>query len=153
MLGVDYVDLYLVHWPVYLKTKPDDPNNLFPVNEDGTRSVDKDFDQNKTWAQMEKIYKDTSKVKVSLRSETRLSSLEPDSLMRFVPKRADLLASSAHVGTKCLSMVWLETSVFPPSCSLTSTSISPGDRHQQLFHTLHREALQSLDRRSCRQPG
>lgn len=66
MLGVDYVDLYLVHWPVHLKTKPDEPNNNFPLNEDGSRAVEKEFDQGKTWAQMEKIYKDGKKVKVSM---------------------------------------------------------------------------------------
>lgn len=80
-LGVDYLDLYvrplpslpkcahtsltcsflqLIHWPVHLKTREDDRDNMFPMNPDGTRSVNWDHDQRKTWAQMERIYKETS---------------------------------------------------------------------------------------------
>lgn len=44
-------------------TKPGDPDNLFPMNDDGSRSTNPDFDQGKTWSQMEKIYKDGKKVK------------------------------------------------------------------------------------------
>ena len=29
---------------------------LLPVNPDGTRSIDKSWDQSKTWSQMEKVY-------------------------------------------------------------------------------------------------
>ncbi|CAK9785786.1 aldo/keto reductase family protein [Cutaneotrichosporon oleaginosum] len=54
-LGTDYLDLYLVHWPVRLVPQSSgDP--LLPVNPDGTRSVDRTWDQAETWRQMEELY-------------------------------------------------------------------------------------------------
>ncbi|OQV07213.1 hypothetical protein CLAIMM_11678 isoform 1 [Cladophialophora immunda] len=52
-LGTDYLDLYLVHWPVRLA--PNQSNELLPVNSDGTRAVDRNWDLAKTWAQMEDL--------------------------------------------------------------------------------------------------
>ncbi|ORY88488.1 aldo/keto reductase family protein [Leucosporidium creatinivorum] len=52
-LGVESVDLFLVHWPVRLV--PNEGSELFPMNADGTRAVDKDWDQTKTWAAMEEV--------------------------------------------------------------------------------------------------
>ncbi|KAJ6024353.1 hypothetical protein N7540_005150 [Penicillium herquei] len=54
-LGTDYLDLYLIHWPVRLV--PNESSALFPVNPDGTRSVDRSWDQSETWRQMEELYK------------------------------------------------------------------------------------------------
>ncbi|RAH52498.1 protein GCY [Aspergillus piperis CBS 112811] len=54
-LGTDYLDLYLIHWPVRLV--PNETSELLPVNPDGTRSVDRSWDQNETWRQMEEVYK------------------------------------------------------------------------------------------------
>ncbi|RYN88033.1 D-galacturonate reductase [Alternaria tenuissima] len=59
-LGTDYLDLYLIHWPVRLV--PNESSELLPVNPDGTRSVDRDWDQSETWRQMEEVYK-SGKVK------------------------------------------------------------------------------------------
>lgn len=59
-LDVEYLDLYLVHWPVRLV--PNDSHPLLPVNPDGTRAVDRDWDQSETWRQMEEVYK-SGKVK------------------------------------------------------------------------------------------
>ncbi|KAL4812326.1 NADP-dependent oxidoreductase domain-containing protein [Aspergillus spinulosporus] len=59
-LGVDYLDLYLIHWPVRLV--PNETSDLLPVNPDGTRSVDRSWDQSETWRQMEEVYK-SGKVK------------------------------------------------------------------------------------------
>ncbi|XDG05137.1 hypothetical protein ABKA04_004752 [Annulohypoxylon sp. FPYF3050] len=59
-LDVDYLDLYLVHWPVRLV--PNETSEIFPVNPDGTRAVDRSWDQSETWRQMEEIYK-SGKVK------------------------------------------------------------------------------------------
>lgn len=55
-LGLDYVDLYLVHWPIPMNPKGNDPK--FPKKEDDSRdvvtthSVEKD-----TWKGMEAVYK------------------------------------------------------------------------------------------------
>lgn len=59
-LGVDYLDLYLIHWPVRLV--PNETSELLPTNPDGTRSIDRSWDQSKTWRQMEEVYK-SGKVK------------------------------------------------------------------------------------------
>ncbi|WRT67888.1 uncharacterized protein IL334_004862 [Kwoniella shivajii] len=52
-LGTDYLDLYLVHWPVRLA--PNGTHKLFPVKEDGSRNIDWEWDQAKTWEQMEAV--------------------------------------------------------------------------------------------------
>lgn len=36
---------------------PNETSALFPTNEDGSRSVDRSWDQQDTWRQMEKVYK------------------------------------------------------------------------------------------------
>ncbi|KAL3484162.1 NADP-dependent oxidoreductase domain-containing protein [Aspergillus germanicus] len=54
-LGTDYLDLYLIHWPVRLV--PNESSDLLPVNPDGTRSVDRSWDQSETWRQMEEVYR------------------------------------------------------------------------------------------------
>jgi glycerol 2-dehydrogenase (NADP+) len=52
-LGTDYLDLYLVHWPVRLVAN--ETSALFPVNPDGSRAVDRQWDQAETWRQMEAV--------------------------------------------------------------------------------------------------
>ncbi|KAG5220714.1 NADP-dependent oxidoreductase domain-containing protein [Salix suchowensis] len=50
-LGTDYLDLYLVHWPVPLNPKGNHP--IFPLLPDGKRDVDHSWDLKDTWKQME----------------------------------------------------------------------------------------------------
>ncbi|KAJ0417661.1 NADP-dependent oxidoreductase domain-containing protein [Aspergillus carlsbadensis] len=59
-LGTDYLDLYLIHWPVRLV--PNESSDLLPINPDGSRSVDRSWDQTETWRQMEEVHK-TGKVR------------------------------------------------------------------------------------------
>ncbi|KAJ9111497.1 hypothetical protein QFC22_006524 [Naganishia vaughanmartiniae] len=59
-LGTDYLDLYLVHWPVRMVANETSP--LFPTNPDGSRSVDRSWNQQETWRQMEALL-ETGKVK------------------------------------------------------------------------------------------
>ncbi|KAL5330098.1 hypothetical protein ACEPPN_003622 [Leptodophora sp. 'Broadleaf-Isolate-01'] len=54
-LGLDYLDLYLIHWPVRLVAN--ETSDLLPTNPDGSRSVDRSWDQGETWRQMEEVYK------------------------------------------------------------------------------------------------
>jgi hypothetical protein len=58
-LQTDYLDLYLIHCS---RLVPNDSSALFPVNPDGTRAVDRSWNQQETWRQMEEIYK-SGKVK------------------------------------------------------------------------------------------
>ncbi|KAK9447577.1 NADP-dependent oxidoreductase domain-containing protein [Limtongia smithiae] len=53
LLGLDYVDLYLIHWPVSMNEHGNDPR--FPSLPDGSRDLDKDWDFVKTWEIMQKL--------------------------------------------------------------------------------------------------
>lgn len=72
-LDTDYLDLYLIHWPVRLV--PNESSELLPVNPDGTRSIDKAWDQAETWRQMEEVY-ETGKVKAIGVANWSISYLE-----------------------------------------------------------------------------
>lgn len=50
----------LIHWPVRLV--PNETSQLLPTNPDGSRSVDRSWDQGETWRQMEELYQ-SGKVK------------------------------------------------------------------------------------------
>jgi glycerol 2-dehydrogenase (NADP+) len=59
-LGLDYVDLYLMHWPVPMNANGNDP--LFPKRPDGSRDLDTAWDHIRTYKEMEKLL-DTGKTK------------------------------------------------------------------------------------------
>lgn len=59
-LGLDYVDLFLVHWPLLLN--PDGNDDRFPKKEDGSRDVIQGWDHREAWKQMEALVA-TGKVK------------------------------------------------------------------------------------------
>lgn len=56
-LGLDYVDLYLMHWPAALGTKNIKDGNLLqmPEKPDGGRDVDMEWSFVKTWELMQKL--------------------------------------------------------------------------------------------------
>ena len=60
-LGLDYVDLLLVHWPIGFNPTGNDP--LVPTKADGSADIDDSFDVVETWKQFEDIYINTTKVK------------------------------------------------------------------------------------------
>jgi len=53
-LGTDYLDLYLIHWPLAMRPKGDE---VFPKRPDGTRDVNPEWDLRDTWKQMEAMVK------------------------------------------------------------------------------------------------
>ncbi|KAG9672944.1 Aldo/keto reductase, partial [Aureobasidium melanogenum] len=59
-LGLDYVDLYLMHWPVPMNPNGNDPK--FPKLPDGSRDLDKSWSYTQTWKEMEAVLK-TGKTK------------------------------------------------------------------------------------------
>ncbi|KAJ7767802.1 Aldo/keto reductase [Mycena metata] len=76
-LGTDYLDLYLVHWPVPLNPNGNHP--LIPLLPDGKRDVDHSWDIKDTWKQMEAMVK-KGKVRtigVSNFSEMNLEKILP----------------------------------------------------------------------------
>ncbi|KAI0942030.1 hypothetical protein AcV7_002570 [Taiwanofungus camphoratus] len=54
-LGTDYLDLYLVHWPLHLN--PNGNHEKLPTRPDGSRDVVLDWKQRDTWKQMEAVLK------------------------------------------------------------------------------------------------
>jgi glycerol 2-dehydrogenase (NADP+) len=75
-LGTDYLDLYLIHWPV--RTVENGTAKLFPTKPDGSRNIDWEWKQAETWKQMEALLA-KGKVKaigVSNFSEILLKELE-----------------------------------------------------------------------------
>ncbi|KII87975.1 hypothetical protein PLICRDRAFT_111896 [Plicaturopsis crispa FD-325 SS-3] len=52
-LGLDYVDLYLIHWPQVFKYIPG--ASYLPKKDDGSYDIVEDWTFNDTWAEMEKI--------------------------------------------------------------------------------------------------
>jgi glycerol 2-dehydrogenase (NADP+) len=76
-LGLDYVDLYLMHWP--LAMNPAGNHRLFPKHPDGSRDLLLDWPHVQTYKNMEKLLK-TGKVKaigVSNYSKKYLEELLP----------------------------------------------------------------------------
>ncbi|TFK38255.1 NADP-dependent oxidoreductase domain-containing protein [Crucibulum laeve] len=76
-LGTDYLDLYLIHWPVPLNPNGNHP--VFPTLPDGKRDVDHAWDLKDTWKQMEDVLK-KGKVKsigVSNFSKKKLEEILP----------------------------------------------------------------------------
>lgn len=76
-LGLDYLDLYLVHWP--LPMNPNGNNDLVPKLPDGSYDLEKDWTHVQTWKSMEKLVK-TNKVRaigVSNYSKLYLEELLP----------------------------------------------------------------------------
>ncbi|PBP28587.1 Aldo/keto reductase [Diplocarpon rosae] len=59
-LGLDYVDLYLVHWPVAMN--PNGNDDRFPKHPDGSRDLVLEWKHTQTWKEMEKLVA-TGKVK------------------------------------------------------------------------------------------
>lgn len=77
-LGLDYVDLYLMHWPCPMNPHGNDPK--FPKLPDGSRDLDKSWSHVQTYQEMEKLVK-TGKVKaigVANYSKMYLEELLPE---------------------------------------------------------------------------
>ncbi|KAF9038773.1 Aldo/keto reductase, partial [Hymenopellis radicata] len=75
-LGVDYLDLYLVHWPVALNPNGNHP--FIPTLPDGKRDVVHSWKVADTWAQMEQLVK---KGKVRSIGVSNCSKLKLDELL------------------------------------------------------------------------
>lgn len=89
-LGLDYVDLYLIHWPVPLKTGNIKDGNLFsfPTKPDGSRDVDiEDWNFIKTWELVQDLPKTgkTKAVGVSNFSINNLKELLAAPTTKVVP--------------------------------------------------------------------
>ncbi|THH17087.1 hypothetical protein EW146_g3659 [Bondarzewia mesenterica] len=76
-LGTNYLDLYLMHWPIPLN--PNGNHFMIPTRPDGSRDIDESWDIVDTWKQMEALLK-KGKVRaigVSNMSQKKLESFLP----------------------------------------------------------------------------
>nr|QFR37206.1 aldo-keto reductase [Cyberlindnera americana] len=62
-LGIDYVDLYLIHWPVTLNPAncPGGDLSTVPLKADGSRDVDMEWTFINTWEQFQRLPKEKAK--------------------------------------------------------------------------------------------
>ncbi|APA15812.1 hypothetical protein sscle_15g105820 [Sclerotinia sclerotiorum 1980 UF-70] len=72
-LGLDYVDLYLMHWPVPMN--PNGNHEKFPKHPDGSRDLQTDWSHTQTWQELEKVSK-TGKTKAIGVSNYSVKNLE-----------------------------------------------------------------------------
>jgi glycerol 2-dehydrogenase (NADP+) len=77
-LGLDYVDLYLVHWPCAMNANGNDPK--FPRLPDGSRDLDTSRSHVQTYKEMEKLLKTgkTRAIGVANYSKKYLEELLPE---------------------------------------------------------------------------
>ncbi|KAF4215324.1 hypothetical protein CNMCM8980_006773 [Aspergillus fumigatiaffinis] len=77
-LGLDYVDLYLMHWP--LAMNPEGNHELFPKHPDGSRDIVHSHSHVTTWKSMEKLLATgkTKAIGVSNYSKRYLEQLLPE---------------------------------------------------------------------------
>ncbi|KAK9464162.1 NADP-dependent oxidoreductase domain-containing protein [Lipomyces oligophaga] len=81
-LGLDYVDLYLMHWPVSFAPG----ESLFPTLPDGSTAFDKSWDFCKTWELMQKLPKEKARaIGISNFSTVNLNILLESSICKVIP--------------------------------------------------------------------
>jgi len=76
-LGLDYVDLFLIHWPTAFELDTANPRNPFPQTEAGI-NLDDGAHYVECWKKLEELYKKGDKIKaigVSNFNETQLKTL------------------------------------------------------------------------------
>ncbi|KAF5093362.1 hypothetical protein D0Z03_002455 [Geotrichum reessii] len=73
-MGLDYVDLLLVHWPIGFNPKGND--NLTPTLANGDFDYDPTYNFKENWAQFEAVYKNTKKVRAIGVSNFSIPNLE-----------------------------------------------------------------------------
>ncbi|ODV94615.1 hypothetical protein PACTADRAFT_85848 [Pachysolen tannophilus NRRL Y-2460] len=73
LLGLDYLDLYLIHWPIFLNPNGNDPK--FPKRPDGSRDMVEDWSFVKSYELFQKLL-DSGKVKSIGVSNWSIKNLE-----------------------------------------------------------------------------
>ncbi|KAI0781929.1 Aldo/keto reductase [Abortiporus biennis] len=119
--GTDYLDLYLIHWPVHLNPHGNHPS--FPLRPDGSRDVLVDWPLKETWRQMEEVLK-KGKVKaigVSNFSEKKLEEILPTATVIPAVNQLELhLYNPQHNLLKYLSEKGIVAQAYSPLGSTNS---------------------------------
>lgn len=92
-LGLDYLDLYLIHWPVGYK----EGGNLFPKNPDGTSALS-DVDYIDTWKAMEAV------LSKGLTKNIGISNFNSEQITRLL-ENATVKPVTNQVNEECVAAV------------------------------------------------
>ncbi|KAF8324867.1 Aldo/keto reductase [Cantharellus anzutake] len=89
-LGIDYIDLLLIHWPIALNPNGNHP--LFPTTPDGKFDIDHNHDLSKTWKAFEDVQKKgkTKHIGVSNFSEYTLLKILPTATIKPAVNQIEL---------------------------------------------------------------
>jgi glycerol 2-dehydrogenase (NADP+) len=89
-LGVDYVDLLLIHWPIPLNPNGNHP--FFPTKPDGSRDIDEGRELKDTWKDLEDVQRKgkAKHIGVSNFSEYTLSKILPFATIKPVVNQIEL---------------------------------------------------------------
>ncbi|EKM75323.1 hypothetical protein AGABI1DRAFT_116442 [Agaricus bisporus var. burnettii JB137-S8] len=127
-LGTDYLDLYLIHWPVPLNPKGNHP--AFPLLPDGKRDVDHSWHLKDTWKQMEAVLK-KGKVKsigVSNFSKMKLEEILPSAEIVPAVDQLELhVYNPQHELVKYLKSKGITPQAYSPLGSTKSTLLTDAD--------------------------
>ncbi|KAI0036420.1 Aldo/keto reductase [Vararia minispora EC-137] len=121
-LGLDYLDLYLMHWPIALN--PNASNDLIPVRPDGKRDIALDWDIRNTWTQLEAMLA-KGKVRaigVSNMSQKKLEEFLP---RISIPPAANQLELHAYNPDHALVAYLKTKGIVPQAYSPLGSSGSP----------------------------
>ncbi|KAK7041444.1 hypothetical protein VNI00_009310 [Paramarasmius palmivorus] len=141
-LGTDYLDLYLVHWPVPLNPKGNHP--VFPTLPDGKRDVDHSWKLADTWKQMEAVLK-KGKVKsigVSNFSVKKLEEILPTA--EVVPVVNQLEIHAYNPQHELLAYL-RSKSIVPQAYSPLGSSNSPLLKDDVITSIAEKHSLQPAD--------
>ena len=112
-LGLDYVDLYLIHWPVPMNPNGNHP--LFPKHPDGSRDLDTELSHVQVWKNMEALLKTgkTKAIGVSNYSKKFLEELLAD--CQVVPAANQIENRECHGPFDAWSLTLIRTRSLSPA--------------------------------------
>ncbi|VDC04658.1 unnamed protein product [Peniophora sp. CBMAI 1063] len=121
-LGLEYVDLYLMHWPIPLN--PKGTPQPIPLRPDGSRDIDESWDIKDTWKQLEAVVEKgkTKAIGVSNMSQKKLESFLPS--VKIVPA-TNQLEIHAYNPDHALVSYCLSKGILPQAYSPLGSSGSP----------------------------
>lgn len=113
-LGLDYLDLYLVHWPVPLNPAGNHPT--LPTLPSGKRDVLEDWDIRDTWKQMEAVHREGKAKAIGVSNFSRLKLEHILATAEVVPAVDQVRRAMCH--TWMLTRRQLELHLYNPDPAL-----------------------------------
>jgi len=141
-LGTDYLDLYLVHWPLALNPNGNHP--VFPTRPDGSRDIDESKDLEETWRDMEALVK---KGKVRSIGVSNFSQTMLEKILRtaeIIPAVNQLELHLYNPDLKLLEFLKSKT-IVPQAYSPLGSTNSPLFADPVATETAHKFGLKTSD--------